>query len=61
MKGNFYYVLSSKNRLIAEKRLYGFFEKEFGKNPDIDTLLLKTKQNFYLKMARRRKIDKELE
>lgn len=47
LKGKFYYVLSSKNRLIAEKRLYGFFEKEFGKNPDIDTLLLKTKQNFY--------------
>jgi hypothetical protein len=47
LKGNFYYVLSSKNRLIAEKRLYRLFEKEFGKNPEIDALLLKTKENFY--------------
>jgi len=47
LKGKFYHILSSKNRLIAEKRLYKLLEKEFGKNPEIDALLLKTKENFY--------------
>lgn len=47
LKGKFYYVFSSKNRIIAEMRLYRLFEEEFGKNPEIDALLLKTKENFY--------------
>lgn len=47
LKGKFYHILSSKNRLIAEKRLYRMFEKEFGKNSEIDAILLKTKDYFY--------------
>jgi hypothetical protein len=47
LKGKFYNIFSSKNRLIAEKRLYKLFKDEFGKNPEIDALLLKIKENFY--------------
>ena len=47
LKGKFYYVLSSKNRLIAEQRLYSVFQAEYGKNPEIDAILLKIKASFY--------------
>ncbi|MCX9074339.1 MAG: hypothetical protein OIN88_06720 [Candidatus Methanoperedens sp.] len=47
LKGKFYYVFSSKNRLISEQRLYSVFQAEYGKNPEIDAILLKIKANFY--------------
>jgi predicted transcriptional regulator YdeE len=47
IKGKSYYVFSSKNRLIAEERLYSVFQEEYGKNPEIDAILLKIKANFY--------------
>ena len=47
IKGMSYYVFSSKNRLIAEQRLYWVFQEEYGKNPEIDAILLKIKANFY--------------
>jgi hypothetical protein len=47
IKGKSYYVFSSKNRLIAEHRLYRVFQAEYGKNPEIDVILLKIKENFY--------------
>jgi hypothetical protein len=47
IKGKSYYIFSSKNRLIAEQRLYSAFQAEYGKNPDIDAILLKIKANFY--------------
>jgi len=47
LKGKSYYVFSSKNRLIAEQRLYSVFQAEYGKNPEIDAILLKIKANFY--------------
>ena len=47
IKGKSYYVFSSKNRLIAEHRLYRVFQEEYGKNPEIDAILLKIKENFY--------------
>jgi hypothetical protein len=47
IKGKSYYVFSSKNRLIAEHRLYRVFQAEYGKNPEIDAILLKIKENFY--------------
>jgi hypothetical protein len=47
IKGMSYYIFSSKNRLIAEQRLYGLFQDEYGKNTEIDAILLKIKANFY--------------
>lgn len=47
LKGKSYYIFSSKNRLIAEQRLYRLFQAEYGKNPEIDAILLKIKANFY--------------
>jgi predicted transcriptional regulator YdeE len=47
IKGKSYYVFSSKNRLIAEQRLYRVFQEEYGKNSEIDAILLKIKENFY--------------
>ena len=47
VKGKSYYVFSSKNRLIAEQRLYSVFQAEYGKHPEIDAILLKIKASFY--------------
>ncbi len=47
LKGEIYSVFSSKNRLIAEKKLYRLFQDRFGKDKAVDELLLKTKSNFY--------------
>jgi hypothetical protein len=47
IKGKSYYIFSSKNRLIAEQRLYSLFQAEYGKNTEIDAILLKIKSNFY--------------
>ena len=47
LKGEIYYIFSSKNRMIAEKKLYRLFQDRFGKDKAVDELLLKTKSNFY--------------
>lgn len=35
LKGKIHYVFSSKNRLIAEKRIYSLFQVEYGKNIEL--------------------------
>lgn len=47
IKGKIHHILSSKNRSIAEKRLYSLLQSELGKNDGIDIILLKTKEYFY--------------
>lgn len=41
-----YFVFSAKNRSIAEKRLYYLFKHKYGKDSEIDAILMKVKAYF---------------
>ena len=47
IKGKIHHILSSKNRLIAEKRLYSLFQSDFGDNMEIDSILIKIREYFF--------------